>query len=65
MDELDEILLKYNGRIYLTKDARMKAKMMQGYPQLEKFKAIVKKYNPDAKIRSLQSDRLLLTTDNS
>ena len=65
LDELDEILLKYNGRIYLTKDARMKAKMMQGYPQLEKFKAIVKKYNPDAKIRSLQSDRLLLTMDNS
>jgi decaprenylphospho-beta-D-ribofuranose 2-oxidase len=61
LDELDEILVKYNGRIYLTKDARMKARMMDGYPELEKFKAIVKKYNPDGKIRSLQSDRLLLT----
>jgi len=64
LDELDEILLKYGGRIYLTKDARMKAAMLSGYPELQKFKNIVKKYNPDGKIRSLQSDRLLLT-DNS
>jgi decaprenylphospho-beta-D-ribofuranose 2-oxidase len=65
LDELDQILLKYNGRIYLTKDARMKAGMLAaGYPELEKFKNIVKKYNPDNKIRSLQSDRLLLTTNS-
>ncbi len=61
LDELDEVVLKYGGRIYLTKDARMKPHMLEkGYPELEKFKSIVKKYNPDGKIRSLQSDRLLL-----
>ncbi|SHL88089.1 FAD-binding oxidoreductase [Mucilaginibacter sp. OK098] len=61
LDELDEIVLKYGGRIYITKDARMKPGMLANYPELEKFKSIVKKYNPDGKIRSAQSDRLLLT----
>ena len=60
-DELDEILLKHGGRIYITKDARMKPEMLKNYPELEKFKSIVKKYNPDGRIRSLQSDRLKLT----
>ena len=63
LDELDAILVKHGGRIYLTKDARMKAAMMEsGYPELQKFKAIVNQYNPDGKFRSLQSDRLNLTT---
>lgn len=62
LDELDELVLKYNGRLYMSKDARMKPEMLKaGYPELEKFKAIVKKYNPEGKIRSAQSDRLLLT----
>lgn len=62
LDELDQIVLKYNGRLYMSKDARMKPEMLKaGYPDLEKFKAIVKKYNPEGKIRSIQSDRLLLT----
>jgi len=61
LDELDEIVLKCGGRLYITKDARMKPAMLANYPQLEKFKSIVKKYNPDGKIRSAQSDRLLLT----
>jgi len=64
LDELDEILLKYGGRLYITKDARMKPEMLKGYPELDKFKAIVKKYNPEGKIRSAQSDRLLLTGTN-
>lgn len=62
LDELDEIVLKYGGRLYITKDARMKPAMLKGYPELEKFKSVIKKYNPDGKIRSFQSDRLLLTT---
>jgi decaprenylphospho-beta-D-ribofuranose 2-oxidase len=62
LDELDELVLKYNGRLYMSKDARMKPGMLTaGYPELQKFKNIVKKYNPDGKIRSVQSDRLLLT----
>jgi len=64
LDELDEIVLKYGGRLYITKDARMKPGMLKGYPELDKFKAIVKKYNPEGKIRSVQSDRLMLTGTN-
>jgi decaprenylphospho-beta-D-ribofuranose 2-oxidase len=65
LDELDELVLKYNGRLYMSKDARMKpAMLVAGYPELEKFKSIVKKYNPDGKIRSVQSDRLGITADN-
>lgn len=62
LDELDQIVLQYGGRLYMSKDARMKPEVLaQGYPNLEKFRRIVKKYNPSDKLSSLQSDRLLLT----
>ncbi len=62
LDELDQVVLQYGGRLYMSKDARMKPEVMTaGYPELDKFKAIVKKYNPFGKIRSVQSDRLFLT----
>lgn len=61
LDELDQIVLQYGGRLYLSKDARMKPSVLDaGYPKLEKFREIVKKYNPKGRIRSIQSDRLLL-----
>ncbi len=63
LDELDQIVLKYGGRLYMSKDARMKPEVLsKGYPKLNVFMDIVKKYNPDAKLASVQSDRLLLTT---
>lgn len=62
LDELDQVVLKYGGRLYMSKDARMKPEVLvAGYPELNKFKEIVKKYNPAGKFRSIQSDRLLLT----
>lgn len=62
LDELDEIVLKYGGRLYMSKDARMKPEVLiRGYPRLEEFKSIVRKYNPDDKISSIQSNRLFLT----
>lgn len=64
LDELDQVVLQYGGRLYMSKDARMKPEILQhGYPDLEKFKDIVRKFNPDGKIRSIQSDRLYLTTN--
>jgi decaprenylphospho-beta-D-ribofuranose 2-oxidase len=64
LDELDQIVLRYGGRIYMSKDARMKPHILeQGYPELSTFKDIVSKYNPDGKIHSIQSDRLFLTTN--
>jgi decaprenylphospho-beta-D-ribofuranose 2-oxidase len=62
LDELDQVVLKYGGRLYMSKDARMKPEVLQaGYPRLEEFKSIVKKYNPSGKISSVQSERLILT----
>ena len=64
LDELDQIVLQYGGRLYMSKDARMKPDVLRrGYPDLKKFKDIVRKYNPDGKIHSIQSDRLFLTTN--
>ncbi len=62
LDELDKIVLRYGGRLYMSKDARMKPDILEaGYPYLTEFKMIVEKYNPSGKIHSIQSDRLLLT----
>lgn len=62
LDELDQIVLRYGGRLYMSKDARMKPEVLKaGYPRLEEFRNIVRRYNPDFKIHSDQSDRLLLT----
>ena len=62
LDELDQIVLQYGGRLYMSKDARMKPEVLQrGYPRLDEFRSIVRKYNPSGKLSSVQSDRLLLT----
>ncbi len=61
LDELDQVVLKYGGRLYMSKDARMQPAILQaGYKGLPEFIKIVKKYNPDSKIRSVQSERLFL-----
>ncbi|SEW46677.1 FAD/FMN-containing dehydrogenase [Chitinophaga sp. YR573] len=62
LDELDTLVLQYGGRLYLSKDARMKQEVFwSSYPNAQKFAAIVKTYNGDQLFRSVQSDRLLLT----
>ena len=59
LDELDDIVQQHEGRIYLSKDARMKKDLFwQGYPNAEKFQQIINKYNPGAKFNSLLSQRL-------
>lgn len=62
LDELDEIVLQYGGRLYLSKDARMQQQIFwKSYPNAQVFADIVKQYNPEARFESLQSARLLLT----
>lgn len=62
LDELDKVVLDYGGRLYLSKDARMKSEIFwQGYSNAQKFSEIVKKYNPDFKINSIQAHRLKIT----
>ena len=61
LDKLDEIVLKNGGRLYMSKDARMKpAALGSGYPKLEEFKSIVKKYNGQNKFCSVQSDQAIV-----
>jgi hypothetical protein len=62
LDELDKVILNYGGRLYLSKDARMKAEIFwNGYSKAQKFLDIVKKYNPGFKFNSIQADRLSIT----
>ena len=59
LDELDKIVLDLGGRLYLAKDARMKADFFaQTYP-LDKQK--MGKYFADKKFNSLQAKRIGLT----
>ena len=62
LDELDEIVLQCGGRIYLSKDARMKAKTFwDGYSNSKQFTSVIEKYNPQTKFHSVQSSRLSIT----
>lgn len=62
LNELDAIVRAHHGRIYMSKDARMSEDMLRaGYPQLDNFLQIVRKYNPGNKFTSMQSERLALT----
>ncbi len=59
LDELDEIVVKYGGRIYLTKDVRVsKTVFEQGYPYVDKFRTIRKEQGMKGVFNSLQSLRL-------
>lgn len=62
LDELDKVVLAYGGRLYLSKDARMKSEIFwKGYSNAQKFSEIIKKYNPGFKINSIQARRLNIT----
>ncbi|MBE2230865.1 MAG: FAD-binding oxidoreductase [Chitinophagaceae bacterium] len=64
LDELDELVLAYGGRLYMSKDARMKPSVLEkSYERLDEFRSVVNKYNPGYRFRSLQSDRLHLTSN--
>lgn len=59
LDKLDKIVLKYEGRIYLAKDARVsQAVFEQGYSKIDKFRALRKEYKMNEKFNSSQSKRI-------
>lgn len=58
-EELDRLVLEHEGRLYLTKDVRMDAAMMEkGYDKLEEFKAIKEQMDKRSLFHSLQSKRV-------
>lgn len=64
LDALDEIVHANGGRLYLAKDARMsEQRFKQGYSNWEKFLQLKQSVDPNQLFRSLQSDRLGLTTE--
>lgn len=59
LDKLDKIVVKHQGRIYLAKDVRVsKNTFEKGYPQINAFRALRKKYQMNEKFLSLQSQRI-------
>jgi FAD/FMN-containing dehydrogenase len=59
LDPLDTIVIKYGGRIYLTKDVRVsKETFEKGYPHIETFRQYRKENKMDTKFQSLQSRRV-------
>ena len=63
LDELDELVAGFGGRLYLVKDARMSRSMFeQTYPEAVAFKAQLRTWDPASRFRSLLTDRLGLTS---
>ncbi len=61
LDELDHIVAQYGGRIYLSKDARMKEEIFWStYPRAGEFQEIIKRYDPQNRFVSRLSERLTL-----
>lgn len=59
LDRLDQLVLARNGRLYLSKDARMSsATFHQSYGQLDRFREIKRGVDANARFTSLQSERL-------
>ncbi len=59
LDKLDNIVLHYGGRIYLTKDVRMSEVIFkQSYTKWSDFAKIRTQYGADKQFHSLQSSRL-------
>lgn len=59
LDALDELVMKYGGRLYLAKDSRMTGEMLRKtYPEFEEWNRIRQELDPDGVMASLQSKRL-------
>lgn len=61
LDRLDAVTMDHGGRVYLAKDARAgAATIAAGYPQLEAFRAVRRRYGLDGRFSSQLSRRLEL-----
>ena len=59
LHDLNKIVLRTGGRVYLAKDAILKREDFEAmYPKLEEFKKIKRCYDPQNYFRSQQSERL-------
>ena len=59
LDELDDIVIQHQGRIYLAKDARLSPSRFRiMYPRFEEWRSIKKKFDPNGIFNSKLSQRL-------
>ena len=59
LDRLDALVLKYGGRVYLTKDARLPRDTFRAmYPEWKDWMNVVRRYNSEGRGRSSMSERL-------
>jgi decaprenylphospho-beta-D-ribofuranose 2-oxidase len=59
LDELDELVARVGGRVYLTKDARLRPELLrQMYPRLDEFNAVRARVDPHGMMRSDLGRRL-------
>jgi len=63
-DRLDAIVADHGGRIYLAKDATLKAERFSGmYPRLAAWQAVKRRVDPEGRLRSDLGQRLGLLED--
>jgi FAD/FMN-containing dehydrogenase len=61
LDQLDHVVADFGGRIYLSKDARMKKEIFwRTYPHAGEFQQILNKYDPANRFNSHLAQRLML-----
>ena len=59
LDQLDELVIKAGGRVYLAKDARLNAaSFSEMYPRLDEWRVIKKKIDPGLRFTSSMARRL-------
>jgi decaprenylphospho-beta-D-ribofuranose 2-oxidase len=59
LDQADELVADAGGRVYLAKDARLRADILAAmYPELERFRELRARVDPDATLRSDMARRL-------
>src|SRR6266581_3165115 len=64
LDALDELVAGSGGRVYLSKDARLRGGMLRAmYPQLDRFLAERRRVDPDGVLGSDLSRRAGLAED--
>ncbi|HAO98926.1 MAG TPA: hypothetical protein DCQ83_02655 [Fibrobacteres bacterium] len=61
LDRLDALVIDYGGRVYLTKDARLKPEAFRAmYPEYKTWMDTIRHFNPEGKISSRLAERLKL-----